>query len=92
MYSRDGHSAFSSGGYGGDVAVWFGGGGAFFWHCPLLYNDVTELKTVEVPQLQCSDKVHDVPAVQFIDVGCPCEYAATQDVRRDVFCVIFEFL
>ena len=37
---------------------------------PLLYNDwcqvVTELKTVEVPQLQCSGKVDDVPVVQVV--------------------------
>ena len=37
---------------------------------PLLYNDrclgLTEQKTVEVPQLQCSDKVYDVPVVQVV--------------------------
>ena len=31
-----------------------------------------------VPQVQYSDKVVDVPAVQFIDVGRPCVYAVTQ--------------
>ena len=44
-----------------------------------------------VLQVQYSDNVVDVPAVQFIDVGRPCEYAATQDVRRDAFCGIFGF-
>ena len=37
---------------------------------PLLYNDrclgLTEQKTVEVPQLQCSDKVYNVPVVQVV--------------------------
>ena len=42
-----------------------------------------------VLQVQYSDKVVDVPAVQFIDVERPCEYAATQDVGKDAFCVIF---
>ena len=33
---------------------------------------------MEFPQLQCFDKVNDVPVVQFID-GCgrPCDHAAT---------------
>ena len=37
---------------------------------PLLYNDrcfgLTEQKTVEILQLQCSDKVHDVRVVQVV--------------------------
>ena len=37
---------------------------------PLLYNDrclgLAEQKTVEVPQLLCSDKVYDVPVVQVV--------------------------
>ena len=37
---------------------------------PLLYNDrclgLTEQKTVDSPQLQCSDKVNDVPVVQVV--------------------------
>ena len=45
-----------------------------------------------VLHVQYSDKVVDVPAVQFIDVGGPCEHAATQDVKRDAFFVIFGFL
>ena len=33
----------------------------------------------------------DVPAVQFIDVERACEYAATQDVRRDAFASFLDF-
>ena len=39
---------------------------------PLLYNDgclvLTEQKTVEFPQLQCSDKVNDVPVQVVVQV------------------------